>query len=350
MKLRAVCLLVATARLCALGQDLSGAFRTAEQMVRDSKPVSSSHSERAREARSEQRSSERSERPSEPDRRAIRREQDRQQREQQRLAEEKERQRVQQNLAAIEARLAAAGSMPPLPPSYVSGVDKSSAAVEGRRQWLTSLVRGPDVRSMQTYTPEERRRAIQNSRMVRDAVTRGVKPPFQPLWEFYEYNRSIAKGLVPDENRCAIVMSMTLGLEPRAGEASVRDLKDKKQANIIMGLISTKNLDEPARLSAATHTEVAERYYLRAQELADRLGRDWGMPKQFSGLDAEKYLNGRQGVVFLQRAYLRFGKPELSTQGFRTGDHLDLWKSTMNATDSTMPFDKADKVWFWELK
>ncbi|MFL6388867.1 MAG: T6SS effector amidase Tae4 family protein [Terriglobales bacterium] len=350
MRLRAVCLLAAIPTLCATGQDLSGAFHTAEQMLRDSKPVSNNNSERARETRAEQRSSERSERSPEPDRRAIRREQERQQREQQRLAEEKERLRVQQNLAAIEARLAAAGSMPPLPPSYVSGVDKSSATVEGRRQWLTSLLRGPGVRPIQTYTPEERRRAIQNSRMIREAVTRGEKPPFQPLWDFYEYNRSIAKGLVPDENRCAIVLSMTLGLEPGAGEASVQDLKDRKEKSMLIGLISTKRLDDPVRLPAATHTEVAERYYLRAQQLADRLGREWGAPKEFSGLDSDKYLNGRQGVVFLQRAYLRFGKPELSTQGFRTGDHLDLWKSTMNATDSSMPFDKADKVWFWELK
>ncbi len=350
MRLWATCLLVTTATLPASGQDLSSAFRAAEQMVRDSKPTSNNNSERARENRSEQRSSERSETPSQPDERAIRREQERREKEQQRLAKAQERQRVQKNLAVIEANLVAAGSMPPLPPSYASGVDKSSATVEARRQWLTSFVRGPDVRPIQTYAPEERGRAIKNSRVVRDAVTHGEKPQFKPLWNYYEYNRSVAKGLVPDENRCAIVMSMTLGLEPRAGEASVQDLQDKKQKNILIGLISTKKLEEPARVPAATHTEVAGRYYLRAQQLADRLRAEWGAPKEFSSLDAEKYLNGRQGVVFLQHAYLRFGTPELSTQGFRTGDHLDLWKSTMNATDSTMPFDKAEKVWFWELK
>lgn len=109
-------------------------------------------------------------------------------------------------------------------------------------------------------------------------------------------------------------------------------------------------LEDPVRNPAATHAEIGARYYLHAAQLANRLRSEWGAPTEFDGLDAAKYLNGKQGVVFLDHAYLHFGKPEASTQLFRTGDHLDLWKSTMNATNSSMPFNKAQKVWFWELK
>ncbi|HEY2117424.1 MAG TPA: T6SS effector amidase Tae4 family protein [Candidatus Angelobacter sp.] len=349
MRITALSLLFATLSLHAAAQDLSGAFGRAEQIVRDFKPSSSERSERAREDRTERRTTESSQ-PVHPDWGAIRREQKREEKEQKRKAEEQERQRVQQNLAAIEANLVAAGSMPPLIPSYASGVDKSTATVEARRQWLTSLVRGPEVRPLKTYMPEERRRAIQNAKAVHDAMGRGEKPPFQPLWDYYEYNRSVAEGLVPDENRCAIVMSMTLGLAPRKGEPSVQDLADKKQKTILVGLISTKMLEEPVRIPAATQAEIGARYYLHARQLADRLRSEWGQPAEFDGLDAAKYLNGKHGIVFLDRAYLHFGKPELNAQGFRTGDHLDLWKGAMNATNSSMPFDKAQKVLFWELK
>jgi hypothetical protein len=366
MKLRHICLFVILSAIGAAGQDLGTAFRRAEQLVRDSKPTSGGTSERAREERAERRTSGGSQ-TTQPDWGAIRRAQrereraqKREEEERKRQAEEREHQRIEKNLSVIQANLAAAAArMPPVIPPHSYEVDKSSATVQGRREWLQALVRGPAVRPLNGYASEEKRRAFTNSRIVRNAISRGEKPPFQPLWDYYEFNRSVAAGLVPDENRCAIVMSMTLGLEPQGNEASVASLADKKQKSILVGLISTKRLEEPVTNPAATHTEVASRYYLRAEDLAQRLRTEWGAPREIDALDAAKYLNGKQGVVFLQHAYLHPGMPASHPQGsyaedpfknFRKGDHIDLWKSNMNATDSSMPFQHAQKVWFWELK
>ncbi len=365
MKVRQICLfaffsVVVFSTLAASGQDLGTAFGRAEQIVRDSKPTSSGISERARNDREERRSSGPSE-STQPDWGAIRRAQRERERQLKREEKERERQRVDKNLSVIEANLAAAAaSMPPMPPhSYDVNKSTDTLAVQGRRDWLQTLVRGPALRPIGTYASEEKRQAFRNSQVVRDALRRGEKPPFQPLWNYYEFNRSIAAGLVPEENRCAIVMSMTLGLEPRGNEASVASLTDPKKKSMILGLMSTKYLEKPIRNPAATHTEVAARYYLRAEDLANRLKSEWGQPQEIDALDAAKYLNGRQGVVFLEHAYLESRRPTSHTQGsyledpfknFRKGDHIDLWKSNMNASESSMPFQHAQKIWFWELK
>jgi hypothetical protein len=371
MKVRQICLfaffsVVVFNTLAASGQDLGTAFGRAEQIVRDSKPTSSGISERARNDREERRTSGGSE-STQPDWGAIRRaqrererEHKREEKERQRQAEERERQRVENNLSIIEANLAAAAaSMPPMPPAHSYEVDKSTTAVQARLDWLHSLVSGPALRPIGTYASEEKQQAFRNSQVVRDALRRGEKPAFQPLWNYYEFNRSIAAGLVPEENRCAIVMSMTLGLEPRGNEASVASLTDPKKKSMILGLMSIKYLEKPVRNPAATHTEVAARYYLRAEDLANRLKSEWGKPQEIDALDAAKYLNGRQGVVFLEHAYLESRRPVSHSQGsyledpfknFRKGDHIDLWKSNMNASESSMPFQHAQKIWFWELK
>jgi type VI secretion system (T6SS) effector Tae4 (amidase) len=365
MKVRQICLfaflsVVVFSTLAASGQDLGTAFGRAEQIVRDSKPTSSGISERARNDREERRTSGGSE-STQPDWGAIRRAQRERERQLKREEKERERQRVDKNLSVIEANLAAAAaSMPPMPPhSYDVNKSTDTFAVQGRRDWLQKLVSGPALRPIGTYASEEKRQAFRNSQVVRDALRRGEKPGFQPLWNYYEFNRSIAAGLVPEENRCAIVMSMTLGLEPRGNEASVASLTDPKKKSMILGLMSTKYLEKPVRNPAATHTEVAARYYLRAEELANRLKTEWGQPQEIDALDAAKYLNGRQGVVFLEHAYLESRRPVSHSQGsyledpfkdFRKGDHIDLWKSNMNASESSMPFQHAQKIWFWELK
>ena len=363
MKIGYICLFAVCSTLAASGQDLGVAFGRAEQIIRDSKPTSSGVSERARNDREDRRTSGGSQ-STQPDWGAIRRAQKererqlkRDERERQRQAEERERQRIDKNLSVIDANLAAAaaGGMPPMPPhSY--DVDKSTDtfAVQGRLDWLQTLMKGPPLRPIGSYASEEKRQAFRNSQVVRDATRRGEKPPFQPLWDYYEFNRSIAVGLLPDENRCAIVMSMTLGLEPRGNDASVANLTDQKKKSMILGLVSTKNLEANfAQTEAATH------YYLRAQDLANRLKSEWGQPQEIDALDAAKYLNGKQGVVFLEHAYLEKRPPISHPQGsyledpfknFRKGDHIDLWKSNMNASESTMPFQHAQKIWFWELK
>jgi len=362
MKLRHLCLLTVFTAVSASGQDLGAAYGRAEQIIRDSKPTSSGVSERARNDREERRTSGTSQ-STQTDCSAIRRAQKererqlkREEKERQRQAEERERQQVEKNLALIEANLAAAASsMPPMPPhSYDVAKSTDTVAIQARRDFLQQLFSGPPVRPIGAYASEEKRQAFRNSQAVRDATRRGEKPPFQPLWNYYEFNRSIAAGLLPDENRCAIVMSMTLGLEPRGNEASVASLADQKKKSMILGLLATKSLE-----ANFTQTEAASHYYLRAEDLAKRLKSEWGQPKEIDALDAAKYLNGKQGVVFLEHAYLEGRRPVSHPQGsyledpfknFRKGDHIDLWKSNMNATDSSMPFQHAQKIWFWELK
>lgn len=364
MKLRYIYLFAVLSSVAASGQDLGVAFGRAEQIIRDSKPTSSGVSERARNDREDRRTSGGSQ-STQPDWGAIRRAQrerereiKREQKERQRQAEELERQRIADNLSKIETNLAAAaagGNIPPTPPPLHSyEVDKSTTAVQARLDWLHSLVKGPAMRPIGSFSSEEKRQALRNSQVVHDATRHGGKPPFQPLWDYYEFNRPIAIGLLPDENRCAIVLSMTLGLEPRGNEASVANLTDQKKKSMILGLAATKNLE-----ANFSQTEAATHYYLRAQELANRLKSEWGQPQEIDALDAAKYLNGKQGVVFLEHAYQEFRRPISHPQGsyledpfknFRKGDHIDLWKSNMNASESTMPFQHAQKIWFWELK
>jgi hypothetical protein len=94
-------------------------------------------------------------------------------------------------------------------------------------------------------------------------------------------------------------------------------------------------------------SEIANRYYVRAQDMADRLVREWGRPVSVDGKDARKTIAGKRGVIFLQHAYLRAGGV-MRMQG-ATGDHIGLWDSDHLADSASTPFDRAQKVWFWEI-
>src|SRR5205814_5430787 len=110
-----------------------------------------------------------------------------------------------------------------------------------------------------------------------NAVSRGDKPPFQPLADYYDYNikQTVAKNLAPDEDRCAIALSLTLGLEPRPGEASLAQLGDRGRVdgiihNIKVGLLGCikrrdmQCVDDAVQrvhtLPEVTHAEIAKRY------------------------------------------------------------------------------------------
>lgn len=179
--------------------------------------------------------------------------------------------------------------------------------------------------------------ALQNAHAVRNATSRGTTPPFQPLWDFYQYNRDVAKGLAPEQNRCAIVMSMTLGLEPRPGEKTLRELGSGEGLSSIFAEIRNKMV-----IPAVAKSEIAKRYYVQAQELANRLEREWGKPSVIDGAKAREFISGKKGVIFLQNAYPR-------ARG-RTGDHIDVWNGSRIGSDSTTPFENAEKVWLWEIR
>lgn len=178
---------------------------------------------------------------------------------------------------------------------------------------------------------------LENARSVHHATSRGQKPAFRSLWDYYQYNRDIAKGLAPEQNRCAIVLSMTLGLMPRADDKSLRDLGWTEDKDILTEIRKKMVIPEVAK------AEIAKRYYIQAQQLANRLRSEWGEPLIVDGTKARELIAGKNGIIFLQDAYRSW------FFGVRTGDHIDVWNSDQIGSDSSMPFDKAAKAWFWEI-
>lgn len=181
----------------------------------------------------------------------------------------------------------------------------------------------------------EKVNALKNAKAIKDAVSQGQKPPFEPLWNYYQTNRDIAEGFAPAENRCAIVLSLTLGIEPRANEASLRDLKLLHKINRERGVIPE-----------VADAELAKRYYIRAQELANRLRDEWGEPVIIKTRDARKIISGKRGIVLIQDAY---GEPD--DQGHRTIDHIDVWNGSRIGSEDTVSsnFEQAPQVWFWQI-
>jgi hypothetical protein len=321
-------------------QDLSDAFNKAREIVRDWKPASPSDDGRGREEREERPTDPAPER--QPDQSAIERERVRQRREQ-------ERQRVQKNLELLDANLASAkdtlrtGRPEPRQP------DDETGAVLARERELEALM---DPRGTPTgirLSAAARKFALENATVIRDAMSHGKKPAFRPLWNFYKYNRPIAYGLLPEGSKCAIAMSVTLGLEPRPGETSLQELGNKELVATLVGQIETM-LVGPVKEEPVKDSEIAKRYYVKAEDMADRLKKEWGAPSYLDGKEARKYIAGRRGVIFLKNAYWR--KRDLIYLGARgvTGDHIGLWDSDHLADSATTPFEGADKVWFWEIR
>lgn len=325
-------LLLVVASPPALADDLSSAFQKAREIIRDWKPSSSSGSNRSRDER-EERSSQA---PRQPGQSGREREAKRQQREEEKRQEaaerEKEKQRVKKNLDILTTNLASASNMSRASQSTSSHSAKDAASISAREQQLNALMRSGDTLAALRLSSAAKEEARQNAKAIQDALARGDKPPFKPLWDYYKYNRPIALGLVPNENKCAIVMSMTLGLEPRTGEMSLQDIGNKELVATLVGPIKT------ILVTPVKDSEIAKRYYIQAQQLADRLKRDWGVPIYLNGKKARETIAGKKGIIFLENAY-----------GFR-GDHIDLWDSDHIASSSSTPFERADKVWFWEIR
>lgn len=175
---------------------------------------------------------------------------------------------------------------------------------------------------------------------VREAVAKGRKPPFASLWSVHEQSRDIARGLAPDENRCALRLSITLGLVPREGEATLDYLGSRQAAQI------TRDLSG-AGLPAGS--DLGKRYYIKSEQLAQRLRELWKAPAYAQGQEAvEKLLLNKKGVVFFDGG---FGWP-------RSLNHIDLWDGhkwssydpTQSHTDFSTAAKRARSVWFWEIR
>src|SRR5436853_7884482 len=105
-------------------------------------------------------------------------------------------------------------------------------------------------------------KALKYVSTILDAVSQGRKPPFQSLLEFYKYNRIVGYDLRPEKNRCALIISMTLGLEPRPGEFSVQSLGNKELVATLVGPLITL-LIEPLK-----DADIVDRFYVTEQDLA----------------------------------------------------------------------------------
>ena len=189
------------------------------------------------------------------------------------------------------------------------------------------------------YCNKRNERALGDAQAIRSAMDRGGRPSFQTLWDHYQFNREIARGLAPEQNRCAIVLSMTLGLRPRAGEASLRDLSGGSLLSVLSQIRHKLVIPEVGR------ADIATRYYIRAEQLASRLRSEWGEPLVMSGPEARRQIEGRRGVILLKDAY-RSGN---SLGAAHSGDHIDVWNSNRIGSDSSTPFNDAASVWFWEM-
>ncbi|HEX5886397.1 MAG TPA: T6SS effector amidase Tae4 family protein [Pyrinomonadaceae bacterium] len=221
---------------------------------------------------------------------------------------------------------------PAAPVRQSNGCPENSAEVRRTRANGETVVSCQCIAGFTKYEgrcePIAKVNALKNAKKIKDAVSQGQKPPFQPVWDFYQSNRGIAKGFAPEENRCAIVLSLTLGFEPRANEATLRDLKERK------GVI-------PELADA----EMAKRYYIRAQELANRIQDEWGAPDVIKSTAARTAISKKTGIVFIQDAWL-------GGSGSMTVDHIDVWDGDkIGAYDSLVPqFERAKEVWFWPLR
>lgn len=196
------------------------------------------------------------------------------------------------------------------------------------------------------------RHVVLNIRTINQAISHGRRPPFQPVWENYTtfLDKHIASGLAPDQNRCAITLSLTLGLQPRTGEHSVADLGDPGMVDRLARALKSAlpgtpgSVAGPHILPEVTHAQIAKRYYIRAEELAERLREKWGEPAELKKSEARQYIQGKKGVVFLLHAYR-----ETSHVGLRAGNHIDVWNGDRIGSTATLPLEEAEKVWFWQF-
>jgi hypothetical protein len=242
------------------------------------------------------------------------------------------------------------------------------------RDWLATT-EASLARQQAEASIEQQRQAIlaemlRHSKTIADAVSRGRQPPFRVLWDYYEFalQYEIAKGLAPDQNRCALTLSLVLGLQPRGGEVSLAQLREEPVASgavtAIRSLIShlAENARDAAHLTGArtlpqiTDAQIARRYYIRAEDIAARLRDLWRRDAVYlRGPEARAYIQDKRGIIFLQNYFWKWSQPvrdplhplEL------TGDHIDLWNGERPGSsfeDTLSKVEDAELVWFWEIR
>lgn len=314
--------------------DLTSGYKQAEDLVKNSKPQSSEHGDRVRNEREERSSEPREQQNSGPS--AVEQRTQRKKDEERRKKddEEKKKRRVQGNLETIEkAMIEAAAKLRAAPPALISGGD-SPATIAGRQRAIDALMKSNNQLPAHRAASTGKAEALRNAELIRLYTARGQKPPFAPLWNYYKYNRPLALGLVPKTNRCAIVLSLALGVEPRQGETSLHDLGNKELVKTLVGPLKSL-LDKPVQ-----NSEVAKTIYIQARQLANRLKNDWGNPMYYEGKNALDKIKDKKGIIYLYGASLAVR---------RDGDHIDVWDHGRLGADGSVKPEDAIEVWFWEI-
>jgi hypothetical protein len=144
---------------------------------------------------------------------------------------------------------------------------------------------------------------------------------------------------VTEGNRCAMVLGLALRLRPNASHESMRG--------------------KPFVKEAARNQPFAERFFVKASDLAETVLNAWGpATRRVDGIQAGKQIDGSKGFVFLEDCWqtptekvnkLLFGVD------VKSGDHVDLWDGSALAIyparlDSLALLRQSRKVWFWQCK
>lgn len=156
---------------------------------------------------------------------------------------------------------------------------------------------------------------------------------FKLLWARWKEAKKLGEDINPDGNRCALILGAALksAFKPRKsrGEISFRDVSQPPE-----GIRGQPFLDK---------------YYVKAQQFAQRLEEEWGAPDlKATGASALSLLKGKRGVVFIENAWYA-GFPRR-----KTVDHVDLWDdvrtAAYDAAHTREILERADAVVFWEIK
>jgi hypothetical protein len=150
---------------------------------------------------------------------------------------------------------------------------------------------------------------------------------WRDLWNSYQHNRIVAMGF-GHFNKCAVVMSATIGVKPSHGEKSLADL-------------DSKELDASIRKERWLRD-----YFIRAQELANRLEKKWGTPLKGAPTLVAKRIAGKRGFIFFVDAY----KGGIDHIDLYDGQHIGCRLTTdgqPNLTGPSDPFKTAKRIWFW---
>ncbi|MEG3089347.1 T6SS effector amidase Tae4 family protein [Sphingomonas sp. PB4P5] len=169
-----------------------------------------------------------------------------------------------------------------------------------------------------------------------------VKPSFRLLWSHYPRGspENVLRGIGWDgmignpsyENTCAIRMSICLA-------ASGQPVRSSQGMKALSGGVRGSPIE------------------VRQDAISRHLEQRWGAPLKMSAKDAERQINGRDGVVSF------FGIAGYNVGG-RDGGHIDvidgtvserglfgyIWSRSIQYNYGTHGYmDRSASVWFWEM-